>query len=45
MLPLGDEKKFSAFGRLGLPLRAAKDNFTSTGAISAPANPNPARTP
>jgi len=43
MLPFGDDEKFSAFGRLGFHYAQAKDNFTSTGAISAPANPNPSK--
>jgi len=34
-------EKFSAFGRLGLNYAQASDNFTSTGAVPAPTNPNP----
>lgn len=43
MLPLGNEKKFSAFGRLGFHYAQAKDNFSSTGAIPAPTNLNPSK--
>lgn len=41
MLPFGDQ--FSVFGRLGLQYAQAKDTFTSTGAIAAPANPSPSK--
>jgi OmpA-OmpF porin, OOP family len=41
MLPL--DKKFSVFGRLGLQYAQAKDNFSSTGAVLAPTNPNPSK--
>lgn len=41
MLPLAD--KFSVFGRLGLQYAEAKDNFSSTGAVPVPANPNPGK--
>jgi OmpA-OmpF porin, OOP family len=41
MLPLAD--KFSVFGRLGLNYAQAKDNFTSTGAVAVPTNPNPSK--
>ncbi len=39
ILPLAD--KFSVFGRLGLQYAQAKDNFTSSGAVNVPTNPNP----
>lgn len=41
MLPLSE--RFSVFGRLGLQYAQAKDNFSSTGAVPAPANPNPGK--
>lgn len=41
MLPFAE--KFSAFGRLGLQYAQAKDNFTSTGAVPTPTNPNPSQ--
>lgn len=34
-------EKFSAFGRVGLNYAEAKDNFSNTGAVPVPANPNP----
>lgn len=37
-------EKFSAFGRLGLQYAQAQDNFTSTGAVATPTNPNPSQT-
>jgi len=39
ILPLAD--KFSVFGRLGLQYAAAKDSFTTSGAVAALTNPNP----
>jgi OOP family OmpA-OmpF porin len=41
MLPLQD--KFSVFGRLGLNYAQAKDNFTNTGAVAVPSDPNPGK--
>ena len=41
MFPLGD--KFSVFGRLGLQYAEAKDNFSSTGIVATPTNPNPSK--
>ena len=41
MLPL--DHKFSVFGRLGLQYAQAKDNFSSTGAVTTPTNPNPSK--
>lgn len=41
MLPLNN--KFSVFGRLGLQYAQAKDNFSSSGAIAVPTNPNPSK--
>jgi OOP family OmpA-OmpF porin len=41
MLPLAD--KFSVFGRLGLQYAQAKDDFSSTGAVATPADPNPSK--
>ena len=41
ILPLAG--KFSAFGRLGLNYAQAKDNFTATGAVPVPMNPNPSK--
>ncbi|MCK9202395.1 MAG: OmpA family protein [Gallionella sp.] len=41
MLPLDD--KFSVFGRLGLQYAQAKDTFSSTGVVAAPADPNPSK--
>ena len=41
MLPLAD--KFSVFGRLGLQYAQAKDNFSSTGVVINPTNPNPSK--
>lgn len=41
MLPLGD--KFSVFGRLGMQYAQAKDNFSSTGVVATPTNPNPSK--
>jgi OOP family OmpA-OmpF porin len=35
-------EKFSVFGRLGFNYAQARDNFSNTGAVSAPTNPNPA---
>lgn len=35
--------KFSAFGRIGLQYAQAKDQFSSTGAVAAPANPSPSK--
>lgn len=36
-------KNFSGFGRLGLIYAEAKDNFSSTGAVPAPADPSPSK--
>lgn len=41
MFPLAD--KFSAFGRLGLIYSQASDNFSNTGAVPVPTNPNPSK--
>jgi OOP family OmpA-OmpF porin len=41
MLPLAD--KFSVFGRLGLIYAQAKDDFSSTGAVATPLDPNPSK--
>lgn len=38
IMPIND--KFSAFGRLGMQYAQAKDEFTGTGAVGTPANPN-----
>ena len=40
-LPLTE--KFSVLGRIGLNYAQARDNFTSTGAVVVPANPNPSK--
>lgn len=40
-LPITEQ--FSVFGRLGLNYAQARDNFTSTGLVLAPANPNPSK--
>jgi len=39
MLPITEQ--FSAFGRFGVTYAQTRDNFTSTGAVAARANPNP----
>lgn len=39
MFPLAD--KFSVFGRLGLQYAQSKDEFTSSGVVPVPTNPNP----
>lgn len=39
ILPLTE--KFSTFGRVGLNYAETKDNFSNTGAVPAPTNPNP----
>jgi OOP family OmpA-OmpF porin len=41
MLPITEQ--FSAFGRLGVNYAQARDNFTNTGAVLAPVNPNPSK--
>jgi OOP family OmpA-OmpF porin len=41
ILPITE--KFSAFGRLGLQIARAKDNFATTGAVTV-GNPNPSKT-
>lgn len=41
ILPLAE--RFSAFGRVGVNYAEAKDNFSSTGAVSTPADPNPSK--
>jgi OOP family OmpA-OmpF porin len=41
MLPL--DNNFSVFGRLGLQYAQAKDEFSSTGVVAAPADPNPSK--
>jgi OOP family OmpA-OmpF porin len=41
ILPFGD--KFSVFGRLGMQYAQAKDTFSSTGSIPAPADPSPSK--
>jgi OOP family OmpA-OmpF porin len=41
MLPLAD--KFSVFGRLGLQYAQAKDNFSSSGVVATPTDPNPSK--
>jgi OOP family OmpA-OmpF porin len=41
MLPL--DERFSVFGRLGLHYAQAKDTFSSTGVVAAPADPNPSK--
>lgn len=40
-LPVAE--KFSVLGRLGLNYAQAKDNFSSTGLVPAPANPSPSK--
>jgi len=40
-MPLGN--KFSVFGRLGLQYAQAKDEFSSSGVVPIPANPNPSK--
>ena len=40
-LPLTE--KFSVLGRVGLNYAQAKDNFTNTGLVPPPANPNPSK--
>ena len=40
-LPVTDQ--LSVFGRLGLNYAQARDSFSSTGAVLAPANPNPGK--
>jgi OOP family OmpA-OmpF porin len=42
MLPLSE--KFSAFGRVGVNYAQARDNFSSSGAIATPTDPNPSKT-
>jgi len=39
ILPITEQ--FSVFGRLGVNYAEARDNFTSTGAVPVPVNPNP----
>lgn len=41
ILPINDQ--FSAFARVGLQYAQAKDNFSSTGFVPVPANPNPSK--
>ena len=41
MLPFTEN--FSVFGRLGMQYAQAKDNFTNTGAVPVPTNPNPGK--
>lgn len=41
MLPVAD--RFSVFARLGLQYAQAKDDFSSSGAVGAPANPSPSK--
>lgn len=41
ILPLTEQ--FSAFGRIGLNYAQARDNFTNTGLVPVPANPNPSK--
>jgi len=41
MLPL--RNNFSVFGRLGLQYAQAKDEFSSTGVVPVPTNPNPGK--
>jgi OOP family OmpA-OmpF porin len=41
ILPVNDQ--FSVFARLGLQYAQAKDNFSSTGFVPVPANPNPSK--
>ena len=41
MLPLAN--KFSVFGRLGLIYAEAKDNFSSSGVVATPTDPNPSK--
>ena len=41
ILPITEQ--FSAFGRLGLNYAQARDNFSSTGAVATPTNPNPSK--
>ena len=41
MLPLAD--RFSVFGRLGLQYAQAKDEFSSSGVVNMPTNPNPSK--
>jgi OOP family OmpA-OmpF porin len=41
MLPLSE--KFSVFGRLGMQYAQAKDDFSSSGAVPSPTNPNPSK--
>lgn len=36
-------EQFSVFGRLGLNYAQARDNFTNTGLVPVPANPNPSQ--
>ena len=40
-LPITEQ--FSVFGRLGLNYAQARDSFSSTGLVGAPANPNPSK--
>lgn len=41
MLPINE--KFSAFARLGLNYAQAKDNFSSSGVVATPTDPNPSK--
>ena len=41
ILPFSE--KFSAFGRAGVNYAQAKDNFSSTGAVAVPTEPNPSK--
>ncbi len=41
IMPLGN--KFSVFGRLGLQYAQAKDEFSSSGVVPIPADPNPSK--
>ena len=41
ILPINDQ--FSAFARIGLQYAQAKDNFSNTGFVPVPANPNPSK--
>src|SRR5665647_3238909 len=41
MFPIAD--KFSVFGRLGYQYAQAKDEFSSTGVVPIPADPNPSK--
>lgn len=41
MLPITE--KLSVFGRLGMDYASTKDNFSNTGALPVPTNPNPSK--